>query len=149
MTGTYLRDTFDQILMWLNDLNAALSAQGLEELTEINDLYVSKVNKVPYMLIDLTSRKQDRVSNQCVQIEENVPVEFKIFMRGNQRDAILYEGIVKAFIKSKENEITSQITDAQLVVIHPSSSEMRTTSERKNADGFEITIRYEFKYSWQ
>jgi len=151
MVGTYVRDTFDEIKQWLLDLNAALVAQGLDELNEINDMFVKKgLQKRPYMLVGLASRKQSRVAcqDQTYDVEENVPVDFEVYVRGDQRTAILFEGVCKAFVKGKETELRQRISDADLVVIHPDFSEMIQDDEKQNADGWKITLRFIFKYNW-
>jgi len=151
MVGTYIRDTFDEIQQLLIDFNAALSAQGLDELTDINDMFLKQgIHKRPYMLVGLTQRKESmvRCQDQTYDVEENVPLDCEVYVRGNQRDAILYEGVVKSFIKGKEDYLREKITDAYLVTVHPAWSEVMIDTEKHNADGWKVIVRFVFKYSW-
>lgn len=151
MVGTYLRDTFDEIKDLLNDLNVILSANGLKEITQINDQFFQKtLPPLPFILVNMAGRKNVNVMDDDWEytVEENVPVEFEVYVRDDQRNAILYEGLIKKFIKDQEITFRPLITDANLVVIHPEYSEIVQDTGFKNGDTFKITLRFLFKYSW-
>lgn len=149
--GTYILDLFDEVKQLIGPLNVLLVEEGLNELSEINDQFVKAgVRQRPYMLINLTQRKISRVAcqDQEFDVEENVPILLETYVRGDQRDAILYEGIIKRWFKGQESFLRSRITDAALVVIHPETSSLTVDKEHTNSDGWLVSAQFTVKFNW-
>lgn len=151
MTGTYLKDLFVLIKDQLPQLNLNIAAQGLTEFQEITDEFIKKtLRKTPFILIDLMGNKQGKIPCQDYEYEviEDVPLKIQAFIRKDERDVILYEGILKSFIKGLEHYLQEGITDAQLVALHYLSANMTIDTDFKNADTFRLEITFLAKFCW-
>lgn len=151
MNGKYLIDLYDEIVQSLPDLNLELVQQGGNELTEISDMFVKKnLRKRPYMLVDLSDQIIGKAPcHEGIDVVEEVPLKLMIYVTGDQKDALLYEGVVKSFIKNSESSLRGKITSAYLGNILPLSSIKRVDEDVKNSNGWVIDLRFKLIFNWE
>lgn len=151
MNGLYLADIYDIIVNMLPDLNFLISLNDLKEITEITDMFAKKsLRKRPFILADFTELKEGlEPTYEGIEVIENVPLKFNIFVDGDQKDALKYEGIIKSFFKNNENYIRTNLTSAHLGTLTPLTSRMQPeTDETRNGRVWMIDLRFRLTLNW-
>ena len=151
MDGTYLIELYDEVKQLLPDINLALTAQDLSELTEINDKFIkTNLAKRPFMLVDLSEPKNGREPyHEGISVIEEVILKLQVYVAGNQRDALAYEGLIKSFFKDQEANLRNKIQDAYLGNILPLYSSLKVDEEFKNNNGWIIELRFRLLFNWE
>ncbi|MBI2298397.1 MAG: hypothetical protein HYU66_05495 [Armatimonadetes bacterium] len=114
MAGLHLQQLHTACLGLEDDLNTALQAAGLTQLTGVSADPPSGTPTCPYLVVTLAGWRRRETASAGPRAQETVTVSFRLVTDDSESDALAYEGVLAQVLAGARPALAAAVTDADL-----------------------------------